>query len=91
MCGTDTVGDDEFGDIKRPDGTWDQKTVSPSVVCVEMGDRQETVILVLLFSWDSLSTMLSTLDFSCLDRLSSPSYRSWITHFLKILDIFTSV
>ena len=29
----DTVGDDEFGDMESPDGTWEGQTVSPTVVC----------------------------------------------------------
>ena len=34
MHGDDTVGDDEFGVMENPDGTWEGQTVSPTVVCV---------------------------------------------------------
>jgi hypothetical protein len=33
MHGDDTVGDDEFGFMENPDGTWEGQTVSAAVVC----------------------------------------------------------
>ena len=32
MCGTETVGDDEFGTMEIPDGTWEGQSMSPHVV-----------------------------------------------------------
>ena len=33
MCGTETAGDDEFGDMETPEGSGEGQTLSPPVGC----------------------------------------------------------